>query len=95
MRTAKDKNPLHSNLDEAVIERFISQQTLLLELLRRSKDINLNQIKIETSFSKLIKLKLGDVFAFVINHNLRHLKQINRIQTAIASALPDAAESGT
>ena len=84
MKTAKNKNPLHvkfsSKLDKTVIERFISQQMLLLDLLNQSKSVSLNKIKIKTSISSLIKLKLGDTFQFLINHNLRHLNQIDRIK---------------
>lgn len=80
MKTFKDKNPLNASLDKATIERFINQQTLLIELLSQSKKVNLNKIKIPTSISNLIKLKLGDVFQFYINHILRHLAQIEKIQ---------------
>lgn len=82
MKTFKDKNPLHANLDKSVIDKFINQQIKLLDLLNKSRNVSLNKVKIETSISKLIKFKLGDTFQFFINHILRHLKQIERIQIA-------------
>lgn len=81
MKTFKDKNPLNSNLDKTVIDTFIAQQIKLVELLNQSQKVSLNQTKIKTSLSSLIKLKLGDTFQFIINHNIRHLKQIERIQS--------------
>lgn len=80
MKTFKDKNPLNAKLDKKVIDRFINQQITLLDLLNRSRNVSLNKVKIRTSISKLITLKLGDTFQFLINHTLRHLKQIDRIQ---------------
>lgn len=80
MKTFKDKNPIHSKLDTSVLNKFLSQQIKLLDLLKLSQNVSLNKIKIETSISKMLKLKLGDTFQFIINHNIRHLKQIENIQ---------------
>lgn len=86
MKTFKDKNPLNANLDKTVIDKFINQQIKLLDLLNQSRNVSLNKVKIQTSISNLIKLKLGDTFQFFINHILRHLKQIERIQETMKNA---------
>lgn len=86
MKTFKDKNPLNANLDKTVIDKFIHQQIKLLDLLNQSRTVSLNNVKIPTSISGLLKLKLGDTFQFFINHILRHLNQIERIQTAMKNA---------
>lgn len=86
MKTFKDKNPLNSNLDKIVIDKSINQQIKLLDLLNQSRNVSLNRVKIQTSISNLIKLKLGDTFQFFINHIIRHLKQIDRIQQTIKNA---------
>lgn len=83
MKTFKDKNPLNASLDKDVLDIFIAQQMQTLNLLNASRKIDLNQVKIPTSISKLIKIKLGDTFQFIINHILRHLKQVERIQSAM------------
>ena len=75
MKTFKDKNPLGSKLDAEVIDRFIAQQKDFLDLIEMSKNINLTQTKTSISISKLIKLRLGDTFRFIIAHNERHLIQ--------------------
>ncbi len=80
MKTFKDKNPLNAKLDITVIDRFINQQIKLIHLLNQSRIVSLNKVKISTSISSFIKLKLGNTFQFIINHNIRHLKQIERIQ---------------
>ena len=79
MKTFKDKNPLGSKLDKSTIERFIQQQEQILNLLDKSREIDLNKTKTEISISKLIKLKIGDTFRVVVYHNERHLMQANKI----------------
>ncbi len=80
MKTFKNMNPLNSKLDKKVIDEFISQQEQMLRLLEKSRKISLNKIRTAISISKLIKLKLGDTFRFVIYHNQRHMVQAQRIQ---------------
>lgn len=79
MKTFKDKNPLNSNLSRNTIERFISQQRKMLVLLNHSRSISLNREKTQISITGWIRLKIGDTLRFVINHNLRHLKQVEKI----------------
>ena len=83
MKTFKDKNPLNAKLDKSVIDRFINQQIKLLDLLNQSRNVSLNKVKIKTSISSFIKLRLGDTFQFFINHIIRHLSQIDRIQVTM------------
>ncbi len=79
MNTFKSKNPINKKLTKDCILRFIDQQKQLIVLLNLSKNINLNAIKIPITISRFIKLKLGDIFLFVINHNSRHIYQIENI----------------
>jgi len=79
MKTPKDKNPIGSRLDSSVIEKFIEQQYKTLSLLDTARVLSLSKIKTSISISKVVKLKLGDTFRFIINHNERHLKQANDV----------------
>ncbi len=79
MKTFKDKNPLNAQLDISVIDKFLWQQNKLIELVNNSNKVSLNKVKVATSISKYLKLKLGDTFQFYINHILRHLNQIEKI----------------
>jgi len=79
MKTLKVNNPVGSVLDKNVIDRFINQQIECLELIEKSKNINLTKTKTAISISKLIKLRLGDTFRFVTAHNERHLLQAENI----------------
>lgn len=60
-----------------IIAEFINQQEELLAIIRKSRQIDLNKIKVPVSIAKFIKLKLGDVLQFIIAHNERHMQQAN------------------
>ena len=79
MKTFKSKNPIHQNLSIEVLDKFLNQQNDLINLLMQARYVNLNKTKIKTSLSSLIRINLGDTFQFYINHNIRHLKQIENI----------------
>ncbi|HIA10981.1 MAG TPA: DinB family protein [Flavobacteriales bacterium] len=79
MKTFKSMNPIGSNLDKTVLEKFLSQQKTLLELLQQAEKVSLTKNKTGISISKWIKLKLGDTFRIVIYHNLRHVIQAEKV----------------
>ena len=78
MTTFKDKDPIHSGVDRKVLETFIDDQNEFLRLLEKSKNINLNKTKASLTIP-ILKFNLGDTFRFVINHQIRHFLQIERI----------------
>jgi hypothetical protein len=78
MKTFKSMNPLNSDLNIKTLEKFINQQHQTIELLDRSKNVNLDKTKTAISISKLIKLRLGDTFRVLIYHNKRHIKQAEK-----------------
>lgn len=72
-------------LDPAkVISEFRNGQQQLLRLLDKARTADLGRIKVPISISKLIKLKLGDVFRFLIAHQQRHFLQIDRVRGVVA-----------
>ena len=79
MKTFNYMNPLNSNLNEAIIDRFLNQQQDMLKIIEMAKIKNLNKVKTSISISKLMKLKLGDTLRVVIYHNKRHIIQANKI----------------
>lgn len=78
MKTFKSMDPLHSKLDKSVLNEFIAQQKQMIHLLNDAENIDLNKVRTSISITKLIQLKLGDTFRFVIYHNLRHVEQAKR-----------------
>ena len=88
MKTFKDKNPLGSNLDLSAIDRFIDLHRELLDLARQAKKVDLNKTKTGISITKLLRLRLGDTFRFVVNHVNRHMVQAQRVLDTQPAALP-------
>lgn len=79
MKTFKSMNPNNSILDRSVLDKFLYQQGLILDLLNRARNVNLTRTKTSISISKWIKLRLGDTLRVVIYHNLRHIVQAMNI----------------
>lgn len=61
---------------QAMLNEFITHQHHLLNLLQIARTANLDYIRVATTLSKLITLKLGDTFRFFIAHEQRHFLQI-------------------
>ena len=69
-----------SNLDgTAVVAEFIEQQEQWLHLLTEINSTAQLNARVPISISPLIRLKMGDVFGFVIAHNARHIQQADRV----------------
>jgi len=68
---------------EQVENEFIQQQHILLGLLDKAKDKDLNVIRIPITITSLIKLKLGDIFRFLIAHEQRHMIQARNTLKAV------------
>ena len=81
MKTFKSMNPSGSSLDKRVIEKFLSQQEEMLNLLAQAKEVDLTKTKTSISISKWIKLRLGDTLRVVIYHNKRHIVQAKNVLT--------------
>jgi hypothetical protein len=81
MKSPADHVPGNDPDSHEMIEEFLTQEYLLLELLTASELVDLNLIRVPISITKLIKLKLGDVLSFLVAHHERHFVQIrNAIQ---------------
>ena len=60
---------------ETVLNEFNEHQEKLLQLLDRAREKDLTTNHIPVSFNKLIKLRLGDAFRFIVAHEQRHALQ--------------------
>jgi len=60
-----------------VLQEFIDHQYRLLNICDIARKHNINTLKIPTSLTKLIQLKLGDTLRFFSAHQQRHFLQID------------------
>ncbi len=86
MKTSKSHAPENNLQVDIVLAEFIDQQHKLLLLLEESRQRDLNTIRIPITITKLIKLKLGDAFRFIIAHEQRHMIQARNALTALGVA---------
>lgn len=82
MKAFKNHRP-PSNVDpHKTVAEFILQQERLLGLLRSARKTDLNQVSISISIMPWFKMRLGDVFQFLIAHIERHLIQAEKVVRA-------------
>jgi hypothetical protein len=77
MKTFKSKRPNRSELSIITLDKFVKQQKQIIQLIDRSRKINLTKTKCNVTI-KYIKLRLGDTLRFYIFHNIRHIVQANK-----------------
>jgi len=61
------------------VQRFLQQCDSLDDILRHVYTKDLQKIRVPLSFSKLLRLRLGDHLRFMVAHNERHLLQAYRV----------------
>jgi hypothetical protein len=83
MKAPKNALPARQPNATAMLEEYIHHQHQLLNLLQIAKTANLDYIKIPTSLSKFIRLKLGDTFRFFVAHEQRHFLQLQNVLSKI------------
>jgi uncharacterized damage-inducible protein DinB len=79
MKSPKNAVPSAQPDGKMVLDEFVAHQHQLLNLLQIAKSANLEYVRIPTSLSKFIALKLGDTFRFFIAHEQRHFLQIENV----------------
>lgn len=75
MKTQKKMSFPNSLNVDTVLNEFLAGQDKMLGLLEQAKGKDLSKIHIPISLTKLIKLRLGDAFRFLIAHEQRHMIQ--------------------
>ena len=87
MKTMKAYTFPNSLNVETVVKEFLGQQDRLIQLMEVARGRDLNSIRIPITISKMVKLKLGDVFRFLVAHEQRHMIQARNTlhQTGVAT----------
>lgn len=86
MKAPKNYVPEKGVNVEAVFREFQQHQQKLLQLLEVARRRNLNTIHIPISITKLVRLRLGDTFRFLIAHEQRHMIQARNAIKAVGVA---------
>ena len=75
MKTSQKMSFPNSLNVDTVLKEFLAGQDKLLQLLELANGKDLAKIHIPITVTKLIKLRLGDTFRFLIAHEQRHIIQ--------------------
>lgn len=76
-KAVKSHSPVPELDAHGVVARFIDQQEMLLNYTRDAAQSSLNT-RVSLSVAPIVKLKLGDIFKFIVVHDERHLRQALR-----------------
>ncbi|MES2848486.1 MAG: DinB family protein [Bacteroidota bacterium] len=87
MKSPANALPATSPGAKEMLDEFIKHQHHLLNLLQIAKRHDINKNRIPISIARLITLKLGDTFRFVIAHQQRHFIQVEKTIKAVKPAI--------
>lgn len=83
MKAPKIKSLYFDTVQDNIVEIFLAQQYKHLELLSKTKTLNLEKVKVPIALTSLIKTKIGDTLRFTIYHNQRHFIQAKKVLKTI------------
>jgi len=79
LKAPKIFHPSISNVDGAIIHRFIDQQNQVVGYMNATAALDLEKVVISSPVNKLITYSLMDAYQIIINHEKRHLLQAMRV----------------
>jgi len=78
-KTFQHMDPAKSQLKRNVLDKFLANQTHLLQLLDKARFVDINKKRVPLEFFRLIKMNIGEAIEFVIVHEQRHLQQAKHV----------------
>jgi hypothetical protein len=79
LKAPKIFQPELSNLDQAIIPRFINQQNQVIGYMKAAEGLNPEKIIISSPVSNVITYSLIDAYRIIVAHEKRHLLQAERV----------------
>jgi hypothetical protein len=83
MKTPKSFVPGKGSNVEQLFQEFLQHQQKLSQLLEVARRRNLNTIHIPVTINRFIRLRLGDIFRFLVAHEQRHMIQARNAVKAV------------
>jgi hypothetical protein len=71
--------PSASQIPAAIITSFVEQQDLLLQLMERTRGLELERITITSPVARLITYSLMDAYRLIVVHEQNHFVQASRL----------------
>jgi hypothetical protein len=83
MNAPKDHRPVAQQDADKVITEFLAGEQKLISLLQMALSTDMGKLRLPISISRLIKLKAGDTFRFLIAHQQRHFVQLQNAMNVL------------
>ncbi len=90
VKAPKIFHPASSDVDGAIVRRFVEQQEQAVAFMRASEDVDSEQIIIPSPVTAVITYSLIDAFRIIVAHEQRHLLQAKRVMET--DGFPDGTE---
>lgn len=87
MKAFKNHRPSPDIDSKQVLDEFLQQEQWLLQLLHKSRSVDIGKLRIPISIAAFIRLKAGDTFRFVVAHHQRHFVQVANTLQAVSEAM--------
>jgi hypothetical protein len=71
--------PSTTEIDSQIVDRFLSQQTELMEAFQSLEGLDLDRIKVTSPFLGLITYSLRSACTIIVVHEQRHVQQAERV----------------
>lgn len=84
MNAPKDHRPVAQQDANKVITEFLAGEQKIISLLQMAATTDMGKLRLPISISRLIKLKAGDTFRFLIAHQQRHFVQLQNVMDVLA-----------
>ena len=78
-KAKKSLNPSFDEVRANILESFIVSQKQLIQQLNTAATVSLNGNKIRVEVMPILRLRLGECMEFIVVHQERHFKQLERI----------------
>lgn len=79
LKTFKVFKPQKALDDMSVLAKFTEQQRVLMKVLKKADGCDLNNVKLASPASRLIRFSIGEALTLLVLHEQRHLLQAQNI----------------
>lgn len=85
LKTFKTMEPPNELDAQTVLDRFYTVHEEMISAVNKTRDINIDKVKVATALGPMVKLRIGEAYRFVLAHTQRHVVQLKRIKNTVVN----------
>lgn len=66
--------------NKQVLSIFFKHQEELISYIEKSKEVDIEAIRIRSAIGNILRFRLGDCYRFLVAHNQRHIQQAKNVE---------------